>query len=441
MRVSIIGTGHVGLVTGVCLAEVGHEVLCVDIDERKIADLKQGRVPFYEPGLEKLLQRHANHSLHFATKIAEALTWSDTVFICVGTPQSADGSADLDALNTIVRDIARDAHGYHLVVEKSTVPVRTARSLSGILSSGSSTDAKFEVAAVPEFLREGSAIADTLHPDRIVIGVESKSAATQLTEIFQPMDCPIVITDLATAEIIKHASNSFLAMKISYINAVAAICESTGADVAIVAHAMGLDHRIGSEFLEAGIGYGGSCFPKDVAAFSSVARDAGLDFDLLEVVQQINAKQRIRIVDKIRESVDGLNGRKVAVLGLSFKPNTDDIQESPAVDIVRHLVAEGASVKAYDPQAMATARGELGDIVMYASDAYDAMEGANALVLLTDWEEFRSLDWARVSELLETPLVVDGRNLWDPSMVSAAGLTYLGVGRGMTGRQGAEALS
>ena len=430
MKVAIVGAGHVGLVTSACLAELGDDVLCVDIDKEKIAGLRRGSMPFFEPGLEQLVESHGGRNLRFGTTVSEATAWGEIIFICAGTPSSSDGSADVSAVEAIVRDIASTAHGYCLVVEKSTVPVRTGEAIKEQLKRLGNGDADFDVASVPEFLREGTAVHDTMHPDRIVIGADSDRAVERLRRLFAPILAPVVITDIATAEVIKHASNCFLATKISYINAIAQICDLAGADVTVVAQAMGLDHRIGEAFLDAGIGYGGSCFPKDVTAFTRVAEDLGYRFELLRAVQEINQSQRRSLVEKLRERLGGLSEKRVAVLGLAFKPDTDDVRESPAIDVVRQLLAEGASVSAYDPAGMMNAREALPESISYASDPYTVAKDADALVLLTEWAEFRSLSWSRIAALLRGTVVADGRNVWDPGAVRAAGLQYVGIGRG-----------
>jgi UDPglucose 6-dehydrogenase len=430
MNVSIVGTGHVGLVTGACLAELGNAVLCVDSDAAKLENIQRGVMPFYEPGLEELVRLNTiSGRLRFGATVRDAVEWANVVFICAGTPSNEDGSADISSIEQIAQEIAAEAKGYCLLVEKSTVPVRTGERLRANLDKHGNAHGDFDLASVPEFLREGSAINDTLHPDRIVIGTDTERAAGILKELFQPTKAPVLMTDINTAEVIKHASNSFLAMKISYINAVASICEQTGADVTTVARAVGMDHRIGLEFLEAGVGYGGSCFPKDVAAFIQVAQSAGLDFGMLREVQRVNQDQPSRMVAKLRTVLGGLRGRHIAMLGLAFKPNTDDIREAPAMGIIELLLGEGATVKAYDPQAMRNARTVLGERIAYGTDAYDAAGGADALTLITQWDEFKALDWPRMRRLLRTPTVVDGRNLWEPSKLREAGFSYLGVGR------------
>lgn len=361
MRLSIIGTGHVGLVTGACLADKGNQVICVDNDDAKISSLKAGRVPIHEPGLEEMVRSNvALKRLSFTTAIAEGVKSSDVVFITVGTPPGTDGGADLTAVERVSREIARSLNSYKVVVEKSTVPVKTGEWVRRTLSLFSSDSVDFDVASVPEFLREGSAVHDFLHPDRVVIGVESPRAEAILRQLFEPLGAPILVTNISSAELIKHASNSFLALKISYINAVATLCDALGADVQLVAQGIGLDPRIGERFLQAGLGYGGPCFPKDVAAFIKLAEEAGFDFKLLKAAAEINSQQRGRLLKKLKDALWTLRGKRIGVLGLSFKPNTDDMRDAPSVEIVRALLAEGAEVRAYDPAAMDNARHTFG---------------------------------------------------------------------------------
>jgi len=430
MNVSIIGTGHVGLVTGACLAERGHRVLCVDSDEKKIRFLRAGRMPIYEPGLEALVRRVRKAGrLHFGGTNADAVAFGKVVFICVPTPPTPSGGADLSYVEGVSRDIARALEDYRLVVEKSTVPVRTGEHVRRVLAKYARKGAAFDVASNPEFLREGAAIEDTLHPDRIVLGVETRRAEMILRELYRPFRAPILVTDLKSAELIKHASNSFLALKISYINAIAEICERAGASVTEVARGMGLDRRIGPEFLRAGLGYGGSCFPKDVAAFEAISRELGYHFRLLREVRRINAEARDRFVRKVEEELWIVRGKTIAALGLSFKPDTDDVRESPAVDVVRRLAAKGARLRAYDPRAGEPARELLGGGVTICGSALEACTGADCALLLTEWEEFRRLDWARIRRVMAHPTVLDGRNALDPVRMRELGFTYRSVGR------------
>ncbi len=429
MRLSVIGTGYVGLVTAACFADMGHEVVGADRDAERIRLLEAGRSPIYEPGLDDLIARGTRAGrLRFATETADAVRDSDIVFITVGTPSRAAGDADVTDVATVADAIASALPDYRLIVEKSTVPVRTGERIREQIQLLTQGAVPFDVACNPEFTREGSAIHDFMHPDRIVLGVSNERSERLLRELYAPFDCPVLVTDLATAELIKHASNAFLATKISFINAVAAICERVGADVRQVADGMGYDRRIGRAFLDAGVGYGGSCFPKDVAAFIQIAREAGYEFRLLEEVARVNEGQREALIRQLREALWVLGGRTITVLGLSFKPNTDDVRESPAITIIERLRREGAVVRACDPVAEANARRVLPDVA-YCPDPYEAARGSDALVLLTEWEEFRALDLARLRGLMRRPVLVDGRNALDPRAARAAGFRYAGVGR------------
>ena len=427
--ICIIGSGHVGLITGACLAEMGHTVVCMDDDAQKIDKLQKGVMPFYEPGMEELVNRNAQAgSLSFSTSIEEAVKGADIVFICVGTPQKPSGEADLTAVELVSQRVARAMTGYTIVIEKSTVPVKTGGWIKRTIEINRTGNAEFDVVSNPEFLREGRAIHDFMHPDRVVIGAESERAARALVELYRPLEAPVIVTNIETAELIKHASNAFLATKISYINALANICENVGADVTRVAEGMGYDRRIGRDFLDAGVGYGGYCLPKDTAAFIKIAEEAGYDFSLLEAVRKINDQQRRHLFDKIKSSLWNLNGKTIGILGLSFKPDTDDMREAPSIDIIAMLLEEGAQIKAYDPQAMENAR-TLFPSLHYCRSAYEAVEGSDALVLLTDWGEFRQLDLARVKKLMKQPVVIDGRNMFDPAEMNRLGFTYRSVGR------------
>lgn len=429
MRLSVIGTGYVGLVTAACFADLGHAVVGADRDAERIRLLEAGRSPIYEPGLDALLARAARAGrLRFTTDTATAVRESDIIFITVGTPSRHDGDADVTGVASVADAIASALSGYRLIVEKSTVPVRSGERIREQIQLLTRGAVPFDVACNPEFTREGSAIHDFMHPDRIVLGVASERSERLLRELYAPFDCPILVTDLATAELIKHASNAFLATKISFINAVAAICERVGADVRQVADGMGYDRRIGRAFLDAGVGYGGSCFPKDVAAFIQIAREAGYEFRLLEEVARINDGQREALIRRLRDELWVLGERTIAVLGLSFKPNTDDVRESPAIAIIERLLREGATVRACDPVAEANARRLLPDVA-YCPDPYEAARGSDALVLLTEWEEFRRLDLARLRSTMRRPVLLDGRNMLDPEGARAAGFRYIGVGR------------
>lgn len=429
-RVTVIGTGYVGLVTGVCLAEIGHHVICVDRNPDKVKKLRQGISPIYEPGLEKLLKKNLKAGrLEFTGDLPAAVKASDIIFIAVNTPPRPDGKADLSHVANAARQIAEAAESSKVVVDKSTVPVQTGQKVKETLHAHNPHRVEFDVVSNPEFLREGSAVQDFLKPDRIVIGVENERAENILRELYRPIRSPFVVTDINSAELMKHASNSFLATKISFVNALATLCELAGADVEEVTHGMGLDKRIGPSFLRAGIGWGGSCFPKDVAAFIAIADELGYDFALLKAVQQINQEVRRRFMKKIEEALWVVKGKTIAVWGLSFKPNTDDMRNAPSIPIIQHLVAEGAAVRTYDPAAMEKAKTLLPTELTYARDPYEAARGADALVIVTDWEEFRRADLAKLRQLLRHPLVIDGRNLFDPEEMGAQGFAYYAVGR------------
>jgi len=429
MNISIIGTGHVGLISGACFAERGHKVLCVDSDERKIKLLKSQKMPIYEPGLEEVVLRNMKAGrLKFGGSNADAVAFGKVVFISVPTPPTASGGADLSYIESVSRDIAAALTEYRLIVEKSTVPVRTGGHVSSVIGKYAKKGVEFDVASNPEFLREGSAIEDTLHPDRIVFGVETSRAEEVLRDVYKPFKAPIVVTDIKSAELIKHASNSFLALKISYANALAAVCERAGANVGEVVRGMGMDKRIGASFLNAGIGYGGSCFPKDVAAFESISRDLGYDFGILREVMRINTDARDRFLKKVEEELWIVKGKVICALGLSFKPNTDDLRESVGLAVVQRLTDRGAKVRAYDPQAMEKAKLHLKDVTL-CSGPYEAAQGADCALLLTEWDEFRTLDWKKMKKAMAHPTLIDGRNLFDPAKMRELGFTYRSVGR------------
>ncbi|MBF8268110.1 MAG: nucleotide sugar dehydrogenase [Dehalococcoidia bacterium] len=430
MRLSVVGTGHVGLVAGACLAEMGNQVVCADNDELKIAGLRRGIPPFFEPGLEELVRKHlAQNSLTFTTSVPEAMHESQVVFIAVDTPSRPDGSADLSSLLNVSHQIARNPNGYRVVVQKSTVPVGTGQRVQEILREGSNGTGEFDVVSMPEFLREGMAVQDFLHPDRIVIGVESPRAQRLMEGLLKPFNAPLVVADIATAELIKYASNAFLGLKISYINAIASICEQVGADVTKVAEGMGHDPRIGHRFLSAGVGFGGACIQKDLSGFIRMSEDLGYDFQLLRQVLEINHGQPVRLVEKAKRALGGLEGRNIGVLGLAFKPNTDDMRSAPSIDVINLLLEGGARVSAYDPQAMPTARSLFGSAIGLCPTPYQAAEGADALLLVTEWEEFCHLDLKRLQGLMSRPLLVDGRNLFEPRDMAEAGWEYYGTGR------------
>ena len=429
MKVAVIGTGYVGLVTGACLADLGNEVTCVDVDREKVEALVQGQIPIYEAGLEELVRRNlAENRLSFTTDIREAVRAAEIIFITVGTPSAEGGEADLTFLKEAASQIAAALEGYKVVVNKSTVPVGSTRLVQRIIEEGASGRPEFDVVSNPEFLREGSAVADFMHPDRIVIGAEGQRAISTLTELYRPLNAPLVITDPASAEMIKYASNAFLATKVSFINAIANICEAVGADVREVVLGMGYDRRIGFEFLKPGPGFGGSCFPKDCRALVDIARKAGYHFYLLEGVLEVNREQMELMVEKARRRLGGLQGARVACWGLTFKANTDDLRESPAVAICGMLLKEGASVSAYDPAGMGGAAGLLPG-AEFAPDPYTAAQGAELLMLLTDWDEFKWLDFRRLKELMSAPRIIDTRNCLDPLTLRRLGFEYEGVGR------------
>ncbi len=430
--IAIIGTGYVGLVTGACFAEVGHTVVCVDNDERKVELLGSGGIPIYEPGLEDLVRRNvAAGRLRFTVSIAEAVADSEVAFICVPTPPLADGSVDLSFIEGVAREIAAGLTGYRVIVDKSTVPVRTGEKVAETIRRYCKTKVDFDVVSNPEFLREGFAVDDLMKPDRIVIGVSGPRPVALMREIYEPFRAPIIVTDTNSAELIKHAANSFLALKISYINAIAAICEAAGANVQEVANGMGMDARIGNRFLNAGIGFGGSCFPKDLSAFIKISEQLGYDFRLLKEVQRINADQMDRFVKKIQDTLWVLKDKRLGVLGLAFKQNTDDVRMSPAIELCQRLLREGARLRVHDPKAMEKARAVLppGPNVEYVDDADAVAEDCDALVVATEWPQFAKLDLPRARKAMVTPILFDGRNLFDRAELEQLGFIYKGVGR------------
>ena len=435
MKVCVIGSGYVGLVTGSCLAEIGHTVTCVDSDERKIEMLRGGTIPIFEPGLEEVVARNCTEGrLRFSQSIPDGMQGAQVVFICVGTPPTASGEADLSFVEAVSTAVAHELADYTVIVEKSTVPVRTGERVKQTITRNNVNNVEFDVVSNPEFLREGSAVGDFLAPDRIVVGAETERAAAVMRELYEPIakkhprKVPIIITDVNSAELIKHASNSFLALKISYINAVSQICELSGADVGKVAEGMGLDKRIGKGFLSAGAGFGGSCFPKDVAAFRQIAGELGYEFGLLKEVLDINELQKLLPVKKAKQALWVLKDKTIAVLGLAFKPNTDDIREAPALCCIRELLKENAKVRACDPQAVEGTREVFPDIT-YCENAYDCVEGADAVLLMTEWDEFAKLDLPKVLRLMKHPIFIDGRNLFDPQQMHEVGFEYYSIGR------------
>jgi UDPglucose 6-dehydrogenase len=449
MHITIVGSGYVGLVAGACFADMGHQVVLVDNDQQKLAALKNGQVPIHEKFLPELLERHRGRSLTFSDDLRSAVETSAAVFIAVGTPPTEHGHADLSYVESVARIIPSAINGYKVVVEKSTVPVYTSDWIRKIILRNAAPPDSFDVASNPEFLREGTAVTDFLYPDRIVVGADNERCAAVLQAIYAPLTDgsyyqrqdaipgpdraqippPLIITSTKSAELIKHACNAFLAMKISFINAVASVCESVGANVQQVCQGIGSDSRIGPRFLNPGVGYGGSCFPKDLMAFRAVARECGYDFRLLDEVMRINEDQRKRFLRKIHSALWTLRGKRLAVLGLAFKGGTDDIRESPAMSLVQTLLQEGCKISAYDPAAQERAKEVLNSSIEYASDAYEAARDADALLILTEWDEFASLDLDRLQQRLKYPIIIDGRNLYDPEVMAARGFTYYSVGR------------
>jgi UDPglucose 6-dehydrogenase len=449
--IAVVGSGYVGLVAAVCFAEMGHDVICVDNDERKVAALRGGDTLIHENHLPELLDRYRNTKVRFTTDLAEATRECQAIFIAVGTPQSESGDADLSYVEAVTCEIARSIDSYKVIVEKSTVPVYTNEWISRALERNGVAGHLFDVVSNPEFLREGTAVCDFLHPDRIVVGADTDRAASVLKAIYAPLTSgeyyertsgipgvcsvsqppPLLLTSTKSAEIIKHASNAFLALKISFINAVSNLCEATNANVEQVARGMGLDSRIGPRFLRPGIGYGGSCFPKDVAAFRSVAEQLGIDFTLLTEVEKINVQQKRRFLSKVRSALWTLRGKRLGVLGLAFKGETDDIRESPAIELVKMFLNEGCSIVAFDPAAIKRTEEILpsGPGLTYVNDAYAAATDADALLILTDWAEFASLDLPRLNQALRYPIVIDGRNMYEPAVMAENGFTYLSIGR------------
>ena len=432
MHISVLGTGYVGLVTGACFAEFGLNVTCMDADPSRIATLENGEVPFYEPGLTELVAKGRKAGrLGFTTDLNTAVDTALVIFIAVGTPSRPDGSADLSYVDEVARSIGSRMTGYKVVVTKSTVPVGTAERIRKLITANQTTPYNFDVASNPEFLREGSAIEDFMRPDRVVIGAESPQGIAIMKDLYRPLyliETPVVITDVPTAEMIKYASNVFLATKISFINEMANLCELVKADVQTVARAMGLDKRIGSKFLHAGPGYGGSCFGKDTAALARIGEEMGYEMKLASITKRVNEQQRARMVDKIRETLGGIQGKTIGLLGLSFKPNTDDLRDSPALMIAEHVMKEGGTVRAYDPEGLKESMTALPEMVG-CEDAYDVAKGADALVLVTEWNQFRNLDFEQLKTLLRSPILIDLRNVYDPERIASYGFYYVSVGR------------
>ena len=432
MDIAVIGTGYVGLVTGAGLSDFGNDVICADVDVKKIDALNNGAIPIYEPGLDKLVSKNVTEGrLRFTTDLAGAIQTAQAIFIAVGTPPKPDGSADLRHVEAVARSIAEHMNGPKLVITKSTVPIGTGKMIEGIIQSHGNGH-KASIVSNPEFLREGSAIEDFMRPDRVVIGASDDEAADMMKEIYAPLhslEIPFVVTNVESAELIKYAANGFLATKITFINEIAAVCEKVGANVQDVALGMGLDSRIGPKFLQAGPGFGGSCFPKDTSAMADISRRNGYDFQIMEAVLRVNDLVKSRMVEKIEKALGGdVNGKTIAFLGLAFKPETDDMRDSPTIPIIKGLQARGAAVRAYDPQAMENAKGIFND-VSYFADAYTTAEGADALVLATEWNEFRALNFERIRKALQQPVLIDLRNVYDPHRMAALGFAYMSVGR------------
>ncbi|MBZ0135853.1 MAG: UDP-glucose/GDP-mannose dehydrogenase family protein [Planctomycetes bacterium] len=429
MKISIVGSGHVGLISGVCFAEKGHDVLCVDHDTDKLTKLRKGEVPFYEPGLPELLKKHvASKKVIFSERTEDAVEFGQAIFICVGTPSTERGKADMSYVERVARTVAENLKDYRLVIEKSTVPIKTSERIRRTISRYIKGDIQFDVASNPEFLREGSAIEDTLKPDRVVVGVDSAKGESLLREIYGGFDCPIVVTSVGSAELIKHASNSFLALKITYANWLARLCEVSGADVDEVVHGMGLDHRIGHHFFGAGIGYGGSCFPKDVDALAHISEELGLEAPMIRLISDTNKSQLENFYKKIESELWVLNDKTLAIWGLAFKPNTDDLREAPALRLINLLKQAGAKLRVHDPVAMPNTRKVHPDLY-YANDPMDAVNGADALIVCTEWPQYKEADLAKVKAGLRVPLIFDGRNCIDRKRVAELGMTLFGIGK------------
>jgi UDPglucose 6-dehydrogenase len=430
-KICVVGAGHVGLVAAACFSELGHRVICIDSDKGKINSLRKLILPFYEPDLEPLVKRNFKRgSLSFSCSLNEAIKKSELIFIAVGTPPKSDGSADLTSVENIAHTIAKNLNSYKLVIEKSTVPVQTGQKIKATIHRYKKNNTEFDVASNPEFLREGKAVYDFFNPDRIVIGIESKRAEKILKNIYSSLKAPVVVTDINTAELIKHASNSFLATKISFINAVARVCDLAGADVGKVAEAMGLDKRIGKDFLQAGTGYGGFCLPKDIEAFMYISKKLGYEFDLLKEVKRINDTQKRYLIERIKEHLWIIKGKKIAIFGLSFKPDTDDMRFAPSIDIINLLREEGAQLSLYDPQAMREAQRVFKDKkIKFAKNPYQAAKNADCICFLTEWNEFKKLDFSKIKQLMHYSLIVDGRNMLDKDKLTKLGFEYIGIGR------------
>lgn len=433
-QISVVGVGYVGLVTAACFSDLGNKVVALDVDEKRVADLKNGEMPIYEPGLEELVERNvAAGRLIFTTSYEEALKDAEFVFICVGTPSGVDGDADLSYVRSAAESIAKHMNSALIVINKSTVPVGTGDWVAGIIKDAQTKDIDFAVVSCPEFLQEGSAIANFMNPHRTVLGSTSREAADKVAQLHLPLRSPIVITNLRTAEMIKYASNAFLATKISFINEIADVCESLGADITEVAAGMGYDPRIGPHFLGAGLGYGGSCFPKDVQALAFMAEEMGHEPDILNAVMKVNGERRELAVEKLEELIGGLKGKTIGLLGLAFKPNTDDMRDAPSIDIAEGLIKGGAKVRAYDPISMEDAAKEINPAVEMMADPYALASGADALIVVTEWNEFKNLDLKRIQKSMKEAVLLDGRNIYEPDRLKALGFRYRGIGRGYNG--------
>ena len=430
MKIAVIGSGYVGTVTGTCLAEMGHHVVCADVKEGRMKNLQEGKVHFYEEALAPMIRGNREEGrLEFTADIAHAVRVSEVVFLCIGTPSLPSGKADINSLSAAVKSIAAGMDGYRLIIEKSTMPIKTGEWLESLLSAQVPAGIEYDIAAVPQFLREGHAVQDFMHPDRIVIGAESKRAIDTIVDIYRPLNAPILITDINSAELIKHATNAFLATKISFINSIAQICEKTGADITVVARGLGLDRRIGQEYLNAGVGYGGIFFPKDINSLVNIADEYHINLDLLKQVDIINRYQRISFIEKIDEALGkNLSGKTIAVLGLAYRPHTDDLRDTPAISIIRGLEKRGAHIRAYDPLVMEQCKEHLPDVV-YCESAYAAAKGADAIAILTEWDEFAYINFLKLRQESECRLIVDGRNLFTLERMKKLGYTYVSIGR------------
>jgi UDPglucose 6-dehydrogenase len=437
MKIAVVGTGYVGLVTGACFADMGNQVTCVDVDRKKIQQLKRGHVPIYEPGLEEIIHRNRGNRLSFTTDLTRAVQTSDFIFIAVSTPPGKGGEADITNVKAVALGIAKSINRYKIIINKSTVPIGMGDVVGRIIirnapksgPKGPGSEPSFDVVSNPEFLREGSAVSDLLRPERIVIGASRRSAAQKVAEIYKPLNCPILITDLKSAEMIKYASNAFLAAKISFINEIANLCDHVGADVLQVTKGMSYDSRIGGQFLNSGLGFGGSCFPKDVAALIQIGRTNRYPFRILPQVMAVNDGQRARFVQKIRNVVGNLRGKTLAVWGLSFKPNTDDMRDAPSLKVIPALRAKGAKLRLYDPVCMEKSKA-LFKNVKFCRTPYEAAQGADAIVLLTEWNEFKQIDFQKLKATVKQPVIVDGRNMYEPQEMAEKGFIYHGIGRG-----------